>query len=228
MGSLLLASGLTCLIFGSLITWGYVNNFGTIEVIVPTKYVITASIILIVVGVILLLAGFSSFFNACFDRKRCLWLFFILLSLVFILMTVAAVLGFVFRNKLEESLENLMNTALNKYDVNTDVRKVVNEVQTVFQCCGVHGASDWWYTFYGRVPYSCSDLDPETEMVDETNGCYTKLKHVFDKNITFVIGGTVGVMLVIVLGMFISCALICCKKSAKKGKQTVVSYAKLY
>lgn len=67
LGSLFLASGVIFLILACLIIWGYINDIGKVDIIVPTNNIIIASVILIAIGFIFLLAGVSSFFNACFS-----------------------------------------------------------------------------------------------------------------------------------------------------------------
>lgn len=232
LGSLLFATGVIFMVLGSLIYWGYVENNNIISVMLPYKWDTIASIILIIVGLILLMAAFSAFYNICFNQKGCWWTFFVCLFLIIVLITTAAILGFVYRNKLHNSLEEVMYSAIKNYDSygyggDIDMQQLVDTVQTVFHCCGVHNVSDWWYTSYGKIPQSCS-AGHSVKWGDETTGCYDRLINTLDKNIKYVIGCTVGVMLVFLLGIFVSCALICYKNVEKKEKEISVSYEKFY
>lgn len=212
LGTLLLASGLICMILGTFSIARYYHYYGSIDSTTSSDYIVIASIILIVVGLVLFLAGLSGFYNAfCGDRKGCWWFFMVCLLLVFVLMSTAIVLAFVYRNNLDDSIGQALTSAIDSYYSNPDVKKVVDDIQTSFQCCGVLDASDWLER--SRIPMSC----PADAWTEDNTGCYEKLKSEFNNHIAFVIGGAVGIMVLILLGIFVSCALICCKTTESKG-----------
>lgn len=226
LGSLLLASGIICMTLGC---WGYLEYMRIADVnMFPAKYIIIASIILIMVGAMLMLTALSGFLNICFNSKKGWWTFIACLILIFILITTIIVLSIVYRNKIQHSLADVMYSAVKDYGSDSDMQEIVDTVQTVFHCCGVFGASDWLDTSYGKVPHSCSGAVYSKEWEDETTGCYDLLTNMFDQHMKIVVGVAIGVYLIFLLGMFVSCALICFKKVVKKEKEVSVSYEKFY
>jgi hypothetical protein len=70
---------------------------------------------------------------------------------IIILEVAAAVLAFVFRNDITDKLESNLQSAIEGYRVNrdaedyeADTNNAVENIQDVFQCCGLEGSEDWF------------------------------------------------------------------------------------
>lgn len=201
---LLLTLGIFCIATGSLTISSYSSEyyngeFGLINV--QKELLIITIIILFVIGLVFLFGGFLGLYTGCVKRKNCQWLFIGFLSLTLMLIITMFALSIVFRDKLEESIETSMNSALREYDYNPMVRTAVDKIQIHFHCCGVNSVKDWWVTPQGKAPDSCGNGTMsnynETLVIE---GCYSKL----ERNVNFIIGGAAVLMTLITLGIVAS------------------------
>uniref|UniRef100_A0A8D2M561 Tetraspanin-6 n=1 Tax=Zonotrichia albicollis TaxID=44394 RepID=A0A8D2M561_ZONAL len=82
-----------------------------------------------------------------------------LLSLIFLIVLVAAIVGFVFRHEIKTSFESNLELALKDYNATADPHSVaVDTIQSTLHCCGVQNYSDWEKTEYFSqkgIPTSC-------------------------------------------------------------------------
>lgn len=86
---------------------------------------------------------------------QCLFFFllqyFVFVFLIFVVMLVGAILGFVFREKVVQTMRQEMYSSLPLYGNRRDVTLAWDETQTRLKCCGVESYRDW----YGSIPQSC-------------------------------------------------------------------------
>jgi len=192
-------------------------------------YVSSASI-LIAAGVIVTLISFLGCFGAIKEIKCMLLTFFIILFMIFIIMLVGGILGYVFRNEVEKQMHQEMVMTIPKYKNETAVTDAWDAVQEYFKCCGIRtepqvGSYRIWSEKNGnfaqgdkKVPDSCCkrkeissvrscQSNPENSGYAYEDDCYIKMKD-FVKNHALILGGIgIGISCVLILGMMLSCAL---------------------
>lgn len=188
-------------------------------------YVSSASI-LIATGVIVTLISFLGCFGAIKEIKCMLLTFFIILFMIFIIMLVGGIIGYVFRNEVEKSMHQEMVTSVTNYGEETAVTDAWDAVQEYFKCCGIvvnyepnysiWRKSKWLETNGKTVPDSCCrskeaeqisvcQRDPQNQAYQQD--CYLKMKD-FVKDHALVLGGIgIGISCVLIVGMMLSCAL---------------------
>jgi len=217
LGVLFFAVGLVCIVLGSMIVDRYYRHLSGLS---DTDIIVIPAIILIVVGFVLFFAGISGFCNTCRENKCCLGSFFAFLLLVFILMITAVSLSSVYREEINSSLEATLNKTIYKYnESDPTTTKQMDDMQQAFKCCGVNSSDDWKNTPYGTrhvisYPNSCK-VDPNA-VQPYPDGCYLKIKSFFDSNFAYIIGGTVGLLVILAIGMAGSCALIYYRRNEEK------------
>eukprot|EP00058_Branchiostoma_floridae_P006831 XP_002592319.1 hypothetical protein BRAFLDRAFT_101265 [Branchiostoma floridae] len=129
------------------------------------------AIVLIVVGSLAWILGFFGCY--CY-----------VLLILFVLQLVGAILGFVFSDKVEEHIGNLVETAIEKYRDDIDLQNLIDWTQKEFQCCGgKDGFKDWHqHNRYFNcseenlsrercgVPYSCCRPEGEEVVINTMCG----------------------------------------------------------
>ncbi|XP_076346271.1 tetraspanin-11-like [Tachypleus tridentatus] len=199
------------------------------ERLLGSNLYVSSGAILIATGLIAVIIAFLGCMGALKEIKCMLLTFFIILLMIFITMLVGGILGFVFRNEVEEHMHTQMLKTVKQYMNDTPVTEAWDAVQTKFECCGIRPGGDTSYLPYKiwmdmnqnfrmkgpQVPSSCCksktvvlqcqrNPSPETTWTSE---CYEKLK-AFVKDHANVMGGVgVGIACVMILGMILSCAL---------------------
>ncbi|RUS87817.1 hypothetical protein EGW08_004416 [Elysia chlorotica] len=129
--------------------WSLVADYGSRDLasVTGSKLYEAACILVIVGGGLVALLSLIGCCGACMENRRLLTFYSAGLSIIFILFVTAAVVGFFYKDKLEEKLEEEMtSTLLERYDVdidtndeNQDVTDVWNKIQSKLKCCGVSG-----------------------------------------------------------------------------------------
>jgi hypothetical protein len=162
--------------------------------------------------------------------------------LVIILEITAAVLAFVYRNDITKELRTNMKSAIEDYRVNKDdpdyqkdTNNAVENVQDVFQCCGLDGSTDWFdlnqqavTNNNGIPPGGCScDLSDSkcAKFPIGTRIAYNAWKDgcisLLEKNIRAVmlVIGVIGIAFAVIetLLMVLAICLCCCIRSTQKG-----------
>lgn len=92
-------------------------------------------------------------------------------------MLVGAILGFVFREKVVQTMRQEMYSSLNLYGNRRGITLAWDETQTRLKCCGVESYRDW----YGSIPESCCQetyggqrkpcIDAPSPLTLHVNGC---------------------------------------------------------
>lgn len=182
--------------------------------------------IVIIVGVFLFILGCVGCIAACKENKCLLAVFFALLLIVLTAEVTAGVVGYVFRRELHKTVNDGLNSAVNKYDVNATVEKEqIDYLQSELKCCGVINASDWlnaalWKKHFNttvQVPDSCCHVNTKTcnHTISRNNtdiytqGCLDKLERKFEKNLIYVAAVAIAFAVIQLLGMICSCILMC-------------------
>lgn len=71
--------------------------------------------------------------------------------LIFVVLIVGSILGYVFREKVVQTMRQEMYASLPYYGNRRTVTLAWDETQTRLKCCGVESYRDW----YGSIPESC-------------------------------------------------------------------------
>ncbi|XP_035216777.1 CD151 antigen-like isoform X2 [Stegodyphus dumicola] len=196
------------------------------ERLLGTDLYVSSASILIATGVIVTIISFLGCFGALKEVKCMLLTFFIILFMIFIVMLVGGILGYVFRNEVEKQMHQEMLTTIPMYKNDTAVTDAWDAVQEYFKCCGLAVNYDQSYEIWRkknreftekRVPVSCCKEKDESSIRncqfsnDRTNvytdDCYEKMKD-FVKDHALILGGIgIGISCVLIVGMMLSCAL---------------------
>lgn len=187
----------------------------------------TASRLFIGLGTIIVVVSFCGCCGAWKLSKCLLVMFFVLLLIIFGVEIAAAVLGYLKRNEVEDTLQNDLLKALQGQYGESDqvgITKAFNTLQEKEQCCGVMNYTDWekaklYNGNHSVVPDSCcremkagcGNFAPG--FVDKskvwTKGCFSTMKDLIVTNLPLVAGVVIGVLVIQLLGMIFSMVLIC-------------------
>ncbi|KFW06242.1 PREDICTED: tetraspanin-6-like, partial [Fulmarus glacialis] len=145
-----------------------------------------------------------------------------LLSLIFLIVLVAAVVGFVFRHEIKTSFESNLNLALRDYNVTADWHSdAVDTIQRTLHCCGVQNYSDWEKTDYFTqrgIPRSCcksQDDRSEEDLKDPSkaklkvfvDGCFFLVTSTMESKMSIVAGISFGIACFQLVGIILACCL---------------------
>ncbi|KAL3974846.1 hypothetical protein ACER0C_023472 [Sarotherodon galilaeus] len=206
--------GLALIVVGIMVQ---VSLNKTLKITDPTAS--AAPIILIGVGVVIF---FISFFGCCgaFKENYCMvTTFAVLLSLIVIVEIAAAIVGYVFRNKLSTIVHDSVTDMINKYNSGApEFKESVDRLQQKLKCCGVNSSSDWkGFSSEGNsVPDSCcknvttncgNGTMTDSDKVYQ-QGCSATLETVLKNNILWVIVAAVVIAILQLLGIVFACCLM--------------------
>lgn len=174
-----------------------------------------AAVFLIIVGVLIFMIAAFGCCGAYKENYCCIMTFAVILIIIFICELAAGIAGFIYKNKVDEGVQDLMNKTIKDQSANDDW----NKVQQEFACCGVNNYTDW--TISNRtIPASCCK-DTKTTCTSANAykiGCYTELKD-FVKNKIVVIGGIgLGFAFIQIIGILFAC---CLGRAVKKEYEVV-------
>lgn len=178
-----------------------------------------APIFIIGVGVVIF---FIAFFGCCgaWKENYCMvTTFSILLSLIILAEIAAAILGYVYRNKVSVVVQDSLTDMINNYkNSSAEFRDTVDKMQESWKCCGVNSSVDWAYfgTDGKTVPDSCclnvTKNCGKGSMTDASKvyqkGCHDVLVTFLKDNIQWVIVAAIVIALLQILGIVFSCLLM--------------------
>ncbi|XP_031573559.1 tetraspanin-9-like [Actinia tenebrosa] len=200
-------------------SWAEVR-YGDFVDITSLNYV-TASRIIIAVGVIVAVVSFLGCCGAWKESKNVLYVFFAILLILLILEIAGAVLGYVYSDKVKEQLnKDLNNALLNDYGSQEGTTKAIDALQEKEKCCGVANYTNWFRSKYSegnhtKLPDSCCKTkkpncaNPMKSVEDVyPKGCYEKLmESIYDK--LYLIGSVcIAIIIAQILGMIFAAVLI--------------------
>ncbi|KAG8199278.1 hypothetical protein JTE90_003700 [Oedothorax gibbosus] len=194
---------------------------------------VSSAAILITTGIVVAIISFLGFLGAFKEVKCMLLTFFIILCLIFITMMVGGILGYVFRNEVDDRMYNEMLLTIKIYQNDSQVTDAWDAVHTIFQCCGMSiektpGYEVWskrnaHYMGQYKIPATCCKTKDEglrdkcQRDPNENNayleGCYEKMKDFVEKHAKIVGGIGVGIACLLLVGMALSLALFCLIKT---------------
>ncbi|KAH7639076.1 tetraspanin-11-like protein [Dermatophagoides farinae] len=158
---------------------------------------------------------------------------FVLLFLIFILMLLGGILGYVFRNQVDDRMKREMQITISHYGNDSAITDAWDSVQRNFHCCGIELDGQHGYTIYRqnnpifgsnnrrRVPRTCClnlrdessvercMMEPENPTHTYHDDCYDRMKN-FVKGHAMLVGGIgIGIACILIIGMVLSMALFC-------------------
>ncbi|CAN8003557.1 unnamed protein product, partial [Ixodes pacificus] len=187
------------------------------ERLLGTDLYVSSASILIATGVVVTIISFLGCLGAFKEIKCMLLTFFIILFMIFITMLVGGILGYVFRNEVDDRMYQEMVMSIPMYKNDSVVTDAWDAVQQHFQCCGVRipprndpykvwALKNSHFNQNHQVPESCcikkewlhaclkSPSDRDTYM----DSCHEKVRD-FVKGHAVIVGG---------IGIGISCLLV--------------------
>ena len=103
--------------------------------------------------------------------------YFVFVFLIFVVILVGSILGYVFREKVVQTMRQEMYSSLPYYGNRRSVTLAWDETQSRLKCCGVESYRDW----YGSIPESCCQetyggqrkpcIDAPSPLTLHINGC---------------------------------------------------------
>ncbi|CAD7683290.1 unnamed protein product [Nyctereutes procyonoides] len=159
---------------------------------------LTLGNVLVIVGSIIMVVAFLGCMGSIKENKCLLMSFFILLLIILLAEVTLAILLFVYEQKLNDYVSESLTESIKQYHLDNSTRATWDSIQSVLQCCGVNGTSDW----NGHPPKSCPS-DPQVQ------GCYAKVKLWFHSNFLHIGIITICVCVIQVLGMSFALTLNC-------------------
>ncbi|XP_017274766.1 CD63 antigen [Kryptolebias marmoratus] len=178
-----------------------------------------APIVIITVGVLIF---FIAFFGCCgaWKENHCMiTTFAVLLSLIIVAEIAAAILGYVFRNKLSKIVQDSLTDMINHYQNNSkEFHDAVDQIQEKWKCCGVNSSSDWrnFSPDGNTVPDSCCKIVTtncgKNAMTDASKvyqkGCHDVVETFVRNNIQWVIVAAIVIAILQVMGVVFACLLM--------------------
>lgn len=192
-----------------------------------TGYSLPAKL-LMAAGGFVMIVGFLGCCGAIKESRLLLGLYFACLLLIFAAEAVAGILGFLYREKIDDEITNRLKDEIRtKYGVTIDATtdQVVDNLQIRLKCCGILNFTDWAGSKWQEknklleVPLSCCKEGGNTTTCNSEEGfdpskinqegCLEKLKEFVNKHL-FILG-VVGVAVagIQLIGMIFACCLFC-------------------
>ncbi|MBN3297679.1 CD63 antigen [Amia ocellicauda] len=179
-------------------------------------------IVIISVGVVIF---FIAFFGCCgaWKESACMvTMFAILLTLIILVEVAAAIAGYIFKDKVRGILTESFRDLVKTYPDKPENKKVMDDMQSEFHCCGALNASDWQNN---SVPDSCCknvtlDCGKNAQHTDKiySTGCVVVLENWIKKNLVIVIGVALGIAFFEILGVVFACMLM---KAIRSGYEVM-------
>lgn len=184
--------------------------------------------ILIAAGAFVMIVGFLGCFGAIQESRCLLGMFFACLFLIFAAEAAAGILGFLYRDRVDEEITNRLRDEIKlNYGVTADTttNQNVDILQGRLKCCGSLNYTDWMDSKWSdknptlEVPLSCckdgengticnAKKGFDSSKINE-KGCVEELKKFVNNHL--VILGIIGVSIAAIqlLGMIFACCLFC-------------------
>ncbi|XP_050430819.1 CD151 antigen-like isoform X2 [Adelges cooleyi] len=189
-----------------------------IKELLGTNLFTGAVYILISTGILLSLLSFLGCVGAAKEVKCMLLAYFIILFIIFVVMLVGGILCYVFRQRVETTMEQEMLRTIRSYGEDRVLTRAWDDLQEGLHCCGVTGYDDWrQHRIGGNIPDSCCrevngkkqpcTLNFQASQQIYTSGCLNVTTTFMKQHANTV--GTVGiaVSLFLLFGLALSCAL---------------------
>ncbi|XP_015593363.1 tetraspanin-9 isoform X2 [Cephus cinctus] len=206
-------------VVAGLSIWALVEKIPFIGELVGNDLLSGAVYVLLVGGIVVAFIAFFGCIGASREIKCMLLTYFIIVFLLFVTMLVGGVLGYVFREKLVDTMHREMKSSLLQYDKHASIRTAWNTTQTLMQCCGVDSWRDWHRNNLELPDSCCREIEPgrrfhcntgpDTVIATTTylEGCVNRTQVHLQKHAAVLGGAGIAVALLMFFGMIFSCAL---------------------
>ena len=104
---------------------------------------LTSAYILLITGLIVTVVGFVGCCGAIKSVKAMLLIYAIVYGLMFITLLVGAIIGYVFRDEIQEYIYLGMLEGMRLYLFDYDYQEAWDDTQIQLQCCGIFDFFDW-------------------------------------------------------------------------------------
>ncbi|KAM7447897.1 hypothetical protein ABFA07_003954 [Porites harrisoni] len=182
--------------------------------------------ILMAAGAFVMVIGFLGCWGAIKESRPLLGMFFACLFLIFAAEAVAGILGFLYRDKVDEEITNRLRDEVKmNYGIKIDstTNQNIDNLQIRLECCGASNYTDWMESKWrdnnpGKVvPLSCcreSAINTTTcnklgFLEIHTKGCVEGLKDFVNNHLLILGVIAVSISAIQLLGMIFSCCLFC-------------------
>ncbi|XP_002161461.1 23 kDa integral membrane protein [Hydra vulgaris] len=213
-------SGLALIIVGGIIK----NNYGDYFSYADSKFT-TAPVFIIAVGVIVFVIGFLGCCGAIKENYCMVMVFSVLLGLIFILEIVAGILGFIYKNKVQEYAVDGLKRAVKEYENKDEpgASELLDWAQLKFECCGANGPSDYKNLTKNETCGTTQGVKTCHKNKDcakklNNEGCKSKFEQFIKKNLVVVGVIALSIAFIQLLGIVFACYLM----KAIKGEYEVV------
>lgn len=181
--------------------------------------------ILMAAGAFVMVIGFLGCWGAIKESRPLLGMFFACLFLIFAAEAVAGILGFLYRDKVDEEITSrLRDEVTMNYGTKIDstTNQNIDNLQIRLECCGAFNYTDWKVSEWRiinpekEVPLSCCKEGansticnrPGTLTINE-KGCVEGLKDFVNNHLLILGVIAVSISAIQLLGMIFACCLFC-------------------
>lgn len=178
-----------------------------------------APILLIALGIIVFLIAFFGCCGAWKENFCMLTMFAILMSVIIIAEIAAAILGYIYRGKVSNVVQDSLADMISNYNNSSpEFRDTVDKLQHDLKCCGVNSSADWrsFSSEGNTVPDSCCIVMTQGcgqgAMTDASKvfqkGCHEAVEMLLKNNIQWVIVAALVIAALQILGVVFACLLM--------------------
>lgn len=170
------------------------------------------------------------FWNSLTHKTNCLQMFphffpqyFVFVFLIFVVMLVGSILGYVFREKVVQTIRQEMYSSLPYYGNRRAITLAWDETQTRLKCCGIESYRDW----YGSIPESCCQetyggqrkpcIDAPSPLTLHINGCRNVTTEFVRQHASVMAGAGITVAVLLVFAQIFSLILFKTIEWAENG-----------
>lgn len=190
---------------------------GGFATLLPSLPFLNAANICIAAGIIVMVVAFLGCCGAIKENACLLLLFFCFLLLIFLLEIVAGIVGFIYRDQVQDSVTKDLTAGLENYGMDGEggLTSGWDRLQQEVMCCGVNGPADWgknssMFTA-SQTPDSCckerTDGCGKTAAEKFTDGCVDTLIEDLTTYIYYIAAGGIAIGVFQILGMVFAMVL---------------------
>ncbi|CAN9513133.1 unnamed protein product [Ophioblennius macclurei] len=228
------------LLFLSLVFWAagaalayvgayVIRSYDSFDSFIQDRYTLVPAAIIIGISVVMFIIGLVGCCSTLRESKIGLTFFFLIIVVIFAAEVTALVFNFMYQDRMNQGLEQSMNTVFNKYG-EQEATTAVDILQKELKCCGVSNYTSWtnttWFkTSNNTVPVSCCQnttsctgrLDQPDLLFQE--GCEVKLQNFLHDVLRYAMLVVLGFAIIKFFGMLSVCVITCRTDSRRTGYQ---------
>uniref|UniRef100_U5EU03 Tetraspanin n=1 Tax=Corethrella appendiculata TaxID=1370023 RepID=U5EU03_9DIPT len=171
--------------------------------------------VLIATSAVVCLLAFFGCMGAAKEVKCMLLTYFIITFLIFVIMLIGGILGYVFREKVALTMRQEMYSSIKLYGNRRTVTQAWDTTQERLKCCGVEDWHDWQR--YGQIPESCCQetyggqrkpcREAPSALSLYNNGCLDVASKFIRDHAALIGASAIIVAILLIFGMIFSCSL---------------------